>query len=262
MKRLAIGLALLLQGFPLSAPGQEPGESEAILSGWLSELQGIQRHLLEERWTEALETSSLLLGDVVDKLKAGEESAGLLALTLAQQAVAEAGLGRMEDAIWHFHEAQNFNREFRTAPLSAFGRAGAALEGHQLRELGEAGQVGPAERLGDAEREITPPVILESPVIVFRASAEVLRAFPRDLRAEFIIDTDGRVREPVVVGSRINPTPILTSLEVLREWRFEPATLAGRPVPVFYELDLPLTRGAMERAREELRKLAPEGWVH
>ena len=255
----AIGLALLLLGFPPSAQGQEPGESEVILSGWLSQLQGIQQQLLEEGWTEALEASSLLLEDVVDKLKAGEDSAGLLALAVAQQAVAEAGLGRMEDAIWHFHEAQNFNPEFRTAPLSAFGTAGEALESHRLRGLGQGGRFGSVGRFTGSDQEIDPPRLLESPFMVFRASAEVLRAFPRDLRVEVIIDTEGRAREPVVTGSMINPSPIRVSLEVLRDWRFEPATLAGRPVPVFYELALPLTRGATERAREELRRSAPEG---
>lgn len=261
MRHLAIGLGLLLFGFPVVAGDQQPGESEAILSGWQRELQGIQGQLLREQWEEATDASSRLLEDVVDKLKNGEGSASLLALVVAQQALAEAGLGRMEDAIWHFHEAENLNPEFRTASLSAYGSGGQKLERHRLRELGQGGRVGAVERLGDADRGIEPPAILASPFMIFRASAEVLRAFPRDLRVELIIDTEGRVREPVVIGSLVNPAPVLVSLEVLRDWRFEPATIADQPVAVLFELDLPLTRGATERARVELRSLVSKGEV-
>ena len=169
--------------------------------------------------------------------------------------------GRMEDAIWHFHEAENLNPKFRTASLSAYGSGGQKLERHRLRELGQGGRAGAVERLGNADRGIEPPAILASPFMIFRASAEVLRAFPRDLRVELIIDTEGRVREPVVIGSLVNPAPVLVSLEVLRDWRFTPATLADQPVAVLFELDLPLTRGATERARVALLSPASKGEV-
>ena len=65
----------------------------------------------------------------------------------------------------------------------------------------------------------------------------------------------------MVIGSLVNPAPVLVSLEVLRDWRFTPATLADQPVAVLFELDLPLTRGATERARVALLSPVSKGEV-
>lgn len=225
-------------------------ETAEILSAWRSALQATEAALLADSWEEGAGLSQKLVADMVGRLKSGDDSAALLALAVAHQALGEAGAGRLEDAVWHFQAAQNLNPAFRSAPLDRFGMAGTALAPHRLRAAGES--AGETFHLDEPGLAIRPPELLESPTMVFRGSARVLSEFDRGLRVEIVIDAEGRVLSPVVTGSRLNPTPILVSLEVLRDWRFAPAVLESSPVAVFYEIAVPVTRGAAERARQDL----------
>ncbi|HUF78537.1 MAG TPA: hypothetical protein VMR44_06475, partial [Thermoanaerobaculia bacterium] len=201
-------------------------------------------------WEEAHGAAGALVAELLGDLKGGPAGAGLLAAAYAQRALAEAGAGEREEALWSLGIATCLDAAFATAPLEAFGEAGARLDTWRRAE--------PDPRAG-AERfdtpGLVPPALLESPTIRFRASAEVLRAFDPNLAVEVVIDAEGRPRAPAVQGSLDNPSPVAASLEVLRRWRFDPARLDGRAVPLLALLELPLTPGAAERARETLENL-------
>ena len=232
---------------------------------WLRELQEAKEMLLAERAEEAYEHSRKLVDELVAALKGGQDSNDLVATALLQLALAEAGLGRSEPAAWHLELAGIFNATNRDIPLAEFGTAGALLEEARQQRFAD-------ESTADEILDLTPlpglvpPEILESPQVVFRASLEVLRALDPDLQVVFVIDRDGRVRQPVVNGRLDNPAPVLLSLEVLRDWSFTPARLDSEPVPVRSSLGLPLTQGVIRQARYDLRLmgianlLAAEDW--
>jgi hypothetical protein len=239
--------------------------TETTSARWMRELREGREMLLAERDEEAYEISRKLIDELETALKGGQDSNDLVATALFQLALAEAGLGWSEPADWHLELAEIFNSAFRGLPLAEFGTAGVFLEeGRQRRFADEP-----------TENEIldltplpglVPPEILESPHVVFRASLEVLQALDPDLQVVFVIDRDGRVRQPVVNGRLDNPAPVLLSLEVLRDWSFTPSRFDAEPVPVHLSLDLPLTQGAVRRARYDLRLLgiacllAAEDW--
>jgi hypothetical protein len=50
-----------------------------------------------------------------------------------------------------------------------------------------------------------------------------------------IIDETGKVRHPVVTEG-FEPLMVYATLHTLRDWRFRPARLAGKPVAVYYTL--------------------------
>lgn len=56
---------------------------------------------------------------------------------------------------------------------------------------------------------------------------------PRWARLQAVIDTQGRVVEPVALAGRSEAFR-WAALEAVRTWRFEPATSSGRPVDVYY----------------------------
>jgi hypothetical protein len=80
------------------------------------------------------------------------------------------------------------------------------------------------------------------------------------LTVTFVVGDDGLARHPRVDGGLDNPGPVLLSLLVLRQWRFEPALRDGRAVPSAVTLGLPLTEGVVARNRWGL-EIAGIGWL-
>jgi hypothetical protein len=229
-----------------------PGEPTA--ARWLRDLQEARALLLEARWEEAEAQARALHTEIAHDLKGGEAANDLAGTALAELALAEAGLGRREEAVWHLQCAASFHPGFREASLAEFGEAGAAL-------AAAARAVDPTLAtpldLVPAPPGFEPPAILEAPYVVFLAGLEVLQALDPELRVRVVVAPDGSPRRPEVLGRLDNPGAVLLSLEQLRLWRFTPARLAGRPVAVYLELGLPLTRGTVERARALLAAEEP-----
>jgi len=245
-------VAFVLAMLAIVATAQDRGDAEArdAIGSWQAALRANLLQLQQGAWPQVETAGRELLEDLMRRLKEGEGSARLLGAALAQLAAAEAELGRNEEAAWHWDLARQLDPGLAAGAIGGLGPAAARLEVRPLRARGEARRGGVAHRLD----EVVAPALLEAPHIVFRASAEVLRSFPRDLSVEVVVGADGRVRDPVLSGSLINPGPVVLSLETLLAWRLEPATISGATTPVLLEVGLPLTRGAVERLRERLAR--------
>ena len=202
---------------------------------------------------------------VDEKLRAGEWEAGrVLALAqldsargslyapylggaVARLAVAEAGLGRAEDAIWHWQVAQNLDREPLSAEaLAAMGAPGALLTRHRLRLAGEPPAGTTVHRVEGAADTLQPARKLAGEPPTFSGLVAGLPV-PKALRLEAVVGTDGRLLAPVVVGGGA-PGMIWEALEAVRAWRYEPARkggeAGGEAVVVFRDLrfDVPQRR--------------------
>lgn len=250
-------LPLLLCTFLAAGPAAAAEPSPSVVR-WQEEIARVDGLLRAGAWTEAREASAALVEELLSDLKGGPAGARLLATAYAQRSLAEAGLDVREDALWSLRIAACLDPLFAEAPLDPFGDAGGRLAAWRRAEPDFGADLEKGPRAGALALDapgLDPPAILESPAIVFRASAEVLRGFDRTLALELVIDAEGRPRAPAVLGSLDNPSPVAASLETLRRWRFEPARLGGEPVPVVLTLDLPLTQGAAARARERLEAL-------
>jgi hypothetical protein len=245
---LAAGALALALFWTPPATAQEAGEGSPTVARWQGEIQRVDGLLRAGSWSDAREASSALVDELIRDLKGGPEGALLLATAFAQRAVAEAGIGDLGSAVWSLQIAAALEPGFADAPLDAFGAAGERLD-EWRRDL-DYDDPRPLDTPG-----LVAPAIVESPTIVFRASEEVLRSFDYSLQVELVVDAAGRPRRPQVFGSRDNPSPIAASLEVLKDWIFEPATLDGRAVPSLVALDLPLTRASADRARTALENL-------
>jgi TonB family protein len=155
-----------------------------------------------------------------------------LVTPLSQLAVAEAGLGRDEDALWHWQTAQAMGC---TRDLSRHGAPAQLLAKTLARRLGQAPAGVVVRREGDGGGPLTPArkISGEDPRL-----SGTLSALPLGIRVEVIVDREGRPHDPVVAASTL---PALTHvvLEALRGWRFTPAQADGEPVASFYELNIP-----------------------
>jgi len=62
---------------------------------------------------------------------------------------------------------------------------------------------------------------------------------------EAIVDAQGAVREPLLFDRQEGMRGLdLEALDAVCAWRFTPATIAGRPVPVLYVLSLSVGAGS------------------
>jgi hypothetical protein len=220
LARLIVLLAFAVAASSSGATGQTP----AMPADAPPELAAIDAQLHRGEWEPA---RAAALARIEAEL--ANPAAPGLARSVARLALAEAGLGRQEDALWHWGAAQNLDHAaLSPAELAAFGAAGELLARHPLRRLDEtpAGltvyrqddlKVQPARRIaGEIPQLPKPPKGAEGGV----------------LRIQGIVDLEGRFREPTVVGEG-SPASIYRVLEALREWRYAPARRDLRQVASF-----------------------------
>ena len=119
--------------------------------------------------------------------------ASYLAGAVARLAVAEAGMGREEDAVWHWHIAQNLDRaENPVAELATFGKAGELLMRHPLRHVGEppAGLV--VLRADEPAGQVKPGRKLAGDIPKLSLDVGLVPA-PKGLKVQVVIDAEGRI---------------------------------------------------------------------
>jgi TonB family protein len=149
---------------------------------------------------------------------------------LARVALAEAGSGQNDQALWHWAVANALTQGlFTDQELSAFGGAGALLADHPRRQAGKAPSGMSVEPPGpEVERQVKKQG--EVPQLARGAWS------PRQwLRLEVVVDEQGRLRDPVVLSARSGEAAY-RALEAIRDWRFEPAKKRGQPVATLHSM--------------------------
>lgn len=82
--------------------------------------------------------------------------------------------------------------------------------------------------------DVAPPVLLHGPDPVYPEAARVAR-LSGPVVLEAVIGTDGSVRAARVIRAA-HPILEKAAVDAVHRWRFEPARVAGRPVPVYLTL--------------------------
>lgn len=225
MRLFFTALLIALVPAALEAGSSHP-ETVETLSQRLARIDGLLR---SGEWSRAEEAARGELDQSRRSL-----SGSVLGVVLARLAIAEAGLGRSEEATWHWQVAQSLDQGVLPEDrLRSFGAPGELLSHHPLRPAGRAPAGLAVHNPGGAvlpPRKITGELPLLSPPL---RSLSV----PLWLRAQVIIDAEGRPGHPVIVSASL-PGMAFEVLEALRGWRFEPARKDGQPVAAFYQLTL------------------------
>ncbi len=267
----------LAAGVPVPAllrlDGLEP-RSPLFAAARSPRLRPIHELLIEGRWQEARAAAQPLVGESLDclarqpargtgidvMLGKGDCDPGM---PLALRAAAEAGLGRVEGALWSWHLAYSFHPWTEAGGLAAYGPESGRL-------LATRPCAAQPEACGVARLPGTPGITAPKPISTppLRLPAELWeRADPGRFGVALWVDADGEVR-----GAWMWPRSFAAAgyhaLTAVRDWRFEPARRDGEPVAVVFSATIPLAPAApaeqVARWRREMdavdRRLAAGEW--
>jgi TonB family protein len=200
--RLFASLLLLLT-CSLSAAGPNPA------GVWAKTLDETSALLREKKFGEAQKRLESMKRDMLDRLGPGEAGARLFAIALGQLAVAQAGAGDTELAIWNWQAAQNLFPAVRDVDLSLYGEPGQLLKDNLL---GAAPETCANFMKHEMVRKRFEPKYPKG-----------AQAFGQEglLIVQVRLDEKGRPRDPQVLNALAAPITY-SVLDTLRRWEFTP----------------------------------------
>jgi hypothetical protein len=226
----AIVLLLLASALPVLA---DPADT------WRAALKEVDQKLRAQQWEAAGKQARKVARQIVEGAGTGEGASYSLAVVSAFQAIAEAGQGHEDVADWYWATALNLFPEIVKTDLKPYGPVAAGLKERQVRFIGTE-PPSPASPDGIFLKEPTGDV--QRPKVLRQVSPKFPEGLRKlgvagDIQVEAIIGEDGVPRHPLVltVGHTV-PAMKYVVLDSLKEWRFEPARLEGKPVKVYYVL--------------------------
>jgi hypothetical protein len=226
---------------------------------WNEQLNEIEQQLRQSNWEPARQGAQFLTeslaerggGTIADHRDHADELNGAMAgpdpsaeeLALGRAAalgaIAEAELGRRDEARWHWYLAQNLSRNPRSMDLSPYGEAGEFLRQNLLvdaepQHAGIMDVLDPVRPEGSERSGFQPPERIN---VTYPRRPQDRRGRDRFSHVVFIqitVDATGQVTQPLVVDGGFYPGLIYRAFEALRTWKYQPATLRGKPIPFRY----------------------------
>jgi TonB family protein len=180
---------------------------------------------------KSLKISQTVIKQMMSALGPGDAATEVFSVVLTHKALALAGLGRQDEALWWWHSALSMHPRMANADLSIYHEAGQFLASR--RERGEAG--GPPAKSMTAD--VQAPRLKKKVAPQFPGGAQYFGVAGM-LTLEVIITKDGRLHSPKILKDLQAPTLSYAALDAVRQWKFEPGKLGGQPVDVVFTLTI------------------------
>jgi len=220
--RFVFAAVMLL--FPLFAAADE---QRKVVERWTERMSESASHLKAQQYGRALKVSNRTVAEMVDRLGPGDASTELFGIVLTYKALAHAGLGEHEEALWYWRIVLGLYPKVAESDMSMFGPAGEFLK----------------QNLDPPPAPDTPDGDLRHPKLVKRVQPH----YPHgahyfgtagELVVEVVVTPEGRVCSPSIQKPLPAPTLSYAALEALRRWKFEPATVGGTPIAFLFNLTI------------------------
>ena len=224
MTRAAV-VALLLA---LAVAGEAADRDSWVLEGWHKRMVKTVDALKAGDHRAALRLANGTVNDMVDKLGPGDGAMQWFIVAVTHKALAHAGLGEKEEALWYWHAVLSMNPRLADSDLGPFGAAGEFLKQNIQPVIEESRPL----RL---DASLTPPKLVKRVNPKFPQGAQTF-GVGGALVLEVIITPDGRLQAPRVIKPLPAPTLSYAAIDAVRRWRFEPAKADGKPVCVIFNL--------------------------
>ncbi len=245
---LGFALALALSSGVGPAVAQSAGSrSAASPEVWQATLQGVDEDLRAGRWKAARRDADRVVVNMLRYIQSGPDSARWLASAVALRALAEAGLGNADAAAWDWQVALSLRPDLTRFEFAPFGTAGEFFDSdeYRARTAPAPGDEAEWDRLlgatdsrpsSEGSGKPTPPKKIEGPQPQYPL-AKKLECVQQTVFVDVLIEPTGRLISPRFTAD-VDPILAVAALEAVRDWKFEPGQLDGRPVPVLYRLNV------------------------
>lgn len=203
---------------------------------WVPGLEYLDGLVQSKKYFQAEHEARDLIHQMVEFDVGREHDGQYLARAVSLRALAQAGLGEEENAVWTWQTAQNLGAE-KYVDLARYGAPGELLADHLLRRYQPPEGLVDVMDPGGSLRELTPPGRLKT---IYPVRPKALRQNPNGMLfseivfVQGVIDHQGKLQRPVVVDTGGYPTLIYSAFEALRDFRFSPARLDGKAVPILH----------------------------
>lgn len=234
MRRLRQPGRFLALAFTAAALGMSPANAAQGIASFKHDLKKIEDHLRAGEWQPAKDSCDQLLEDLVQEYARGKGSRPLFGLTLAFRGIAESGLGDLVTATWDWTAAGLVSPEATQFDPSRFGAAGRALHDGAGWPVG-AKHLTTYEGLRDG---LAPPKKVSGEHPDYSVTARKA-GFEGAVSVQIVIDASGRPAAVIRLDAKAldeHTAVVISTLETLRSWRFEPATFDGAPVNAYWDL--------------------------
>jgi len=188
---------------------------------WRTDINQSAIMLHKSDYDGSLKIADRVVSEMVQKLGTQDE---LFATALTHKAIANAGLGNVNDALWYWYIAQEISPAGAKTDLSEFGAPGEFLKRHPFSNAEMPVRGG-----------VTPARVVKQVLPKFPAGASRF-GVAGDLVVQIIIDRNGRPTLPRIVRALPAPTLSFVALEALRHWQFEPGRSNGQPISMPFDL--------------------------
>lgn len=187
----------------------------------LTEMLGDSSDLLAKgKYAEAMLLDDKVIREMGEYYVSGDATTQLFTIAVVHKALAYAGLGKEDDALWYWYAAAGLYPAIARSDMSSYGAAGKFLAAHPPKfpevSVPRGAQIVAAEIVKKVEPKY-PPQSLNAGV-------------QGPIEVEFIVGRDGRAHTPRVVGTIGAPMVVFATLEAVRQWQFKPATADGQPI--------------------------------
>ena len=223
LRAVAATAAVVLLAGALAAPSSAQPQLGAK---WRGAITRADQDLQAGRSERVRKKMSRLLEEMKSKIESGPGAGWYLGSAAAMRAVAEAGLGNERQAAWDWHMAVSLHSEYEGMDLARYGEAGAVLR--------TALEADAAETVANMNPSFEPPKRLQAPEPAYPL-AKKAACLEESIVIDSAIGRDGVPFRPRLMTPSY-PVMGLAAMETLRDWRFEPARLAGEPTAVRFTL--------------------------
>jgi hypothetical protein len=191
--------------------------SSAVAQDWAGLLKMVERDLRSENYRHARKWSIKLINSMSDHLGTGTNANFTMATTVAYRAMAEAGLGKEDEADWYWHVATAMYPKLAEKDWSVLGTIGQWPSKYSAH-------VKPSDdgATAVAVRRHEPKCPLSA----------IQGAYYRPIRVGAVIDAEGNARCPSLVEPTEAPTLAYAAFEALKRWQFEKTQPARYEVTV------------------------------
>jgi TonB family protein len=190
---------------------------------WRSAVDQNAASLQRADYNNSLKSAERILSQMVARLGAGSAEDEILATVITQKALANAGLGKIDQALWDWYVAQEISPAIGRSDLSAFGAPGDFLKRHPF-----------ASSEGFAGGATSPARVLKQVLPEFPTGASHLAT--GYLMVRIVVDRNGQPTLPRIVHPLPAATLSFAALEALKHWQFQPAKRNGEAVATPFDL--------------------------